>query len=75
MTRWFPRRSRLADFMSSCHPEAGSISGCLRENYADCLLAYSGLIGERPSRSRARQLACRDAIWKSAAEFCGLPMT
>lgn len=39
-------RSRLADFISSCHPEARSISGCLRESYADCLLSYSGLIGE-----------------------------
>lgn len=39
-------RSRLADFISSCQPEARSISGCLRESYADCLLSYSGLIGE-----------------------------
>ncbi|KAM9837825.1 GDNF family receptor alpha-1b [Aulostomus maculatus] len=38
-------RSRLADFISNCQPEARSISGCLRENYADCLLSYSGLIG------------------------------
>ncbi|XP_077959642.1 GDNF family receptor alpha-1b [Gasterosteus aculeatus] len=38
-------RSRLADFISSCQPEAHSISGCLRESYADCLLSYSGLIG------------------------------
>uniref|UniRef100_A0A3Q3MB03 GDNF family receptor alpha-1 n=1 Tax=Mastacembelus armatus TaxID=205130 RepID=A0A3Q3MB03_9TELE len=38
-------RSRLADFISNCQPEAHSISGCLRENYADCLLSYSGLIG------------------------------
>ncbi|XP_062859815.1 GDNF family receptor alpha-1b [Trichomycterus rosablanca] len=38
-------RSRLADFFTSCQPEARSISGCLKENYADCLLAYSGLIG------------------------------
>ncbi|MEQ2285680.1 GDNF receptor alpha-1, partial [Ameca splendens] len=38
-------RSRLADFLSSCQPEVRSISGCLRENYADCLLSYSGLIG------------------------------
>ncbi|MED6267303.1 hypothetical protein CHARACLAT_010753, partial [Characodon lateralis] len=37
--------SRLADFLSSCQPEVRSISGCLRENYADCLLSYSGLIG------------------------------
>lgn len=39
-------RSRLADFISSCQPEVRSISGCLRESYADCLLSYSGLIGE-----------------------------
>ncbi|KAJ7984643.1 hypothetical protein DPEC_G00356890 [Dallia pectoralis] len=38
-------RSRLADFFTNCQPEAHSMSGCLRENYADCLLAYSGLIG------------------------------
>ncbi|MGH0159372.1 UNVERIFIED_CONTAM: hypothetical protein FKN15_037346 [Acipenser sinensis] len=38
-------RSRLADFFSSCQPEPRSLSGCLKENYADCLLAYSGLIG------------------------------
>lgn len=38
-------RSRLADFLSNCQPEPRSISGCLRENYADCLLSYSGLIG------------------------------
>uniref|UniRef100_A0A3B5LCA4 GDNF family receptor alpha-1 n=1 Tax=Xiphophorus couchianus TaxID=32473 RepID=A0A3B5LCA4_9TELE len=38
-------RSRLADFLSNCQPEAGSISGCLLENYANCLLSYSGLIG------------------------------
>ncbi|KAG7262763.1 hypothetical protein CRUP_030741 [Coryphaenoides rupestris] len=39
------KRSRLADFISNCQPEAHSVSGCLRENYADCLLSYSGLIG------------------------------
>ncbi|KAF7204386.1 GDNF family receptor alpha-1b [Nothobranchius furzeri] len=38
-------RSRLADFFSNCQPEIRSKSGCLRENYADCLLAYTGLIG------------------------------
>ncbi|XP_028990539.1 GDNF family receptor alpha-1b [Betta splendens] len=38
-------RSRLADFISNCQPEAHSMSGCLRENYAGCLLSYSGLIG------------------------------
>ncbi|XP_051936709.1 GDNF family receptor alpha-1-like isoform X1 [Hippocampus zosterae] len=38
-------RSRLADFFANCQSEARSRSGCLKENYADCLLAYSGLIG------------------------------
>ncbi|XP_077468827.1 GDNF family receptor alpha-1-like isoform X1 [Stigmatopora argus] len=38
-------RSRLADFFANCQSEARSPSGCLKENYADCLLAYSGLIG------------------------------
>ncbi|XP_077437385.1 GDNF family receptor alpha-1a isoform X1 [Vanacampus margaritifer] len=38
-------RSRLADFFANCQSEARSLSGCLKENYADCLLAYSGLIG------------------------------
>ncbi|XP_049591317.1 GDNF family receptor alpha-1a isoform X2 [Syngnathus scovelli] len=38
-------RSRLADFFSNCQSEPRSLSGCLKENYADCLLAYSGLIG------------------------------
>ncbi|XP_076855369.1 GDNF family receptor alpha-1b [Brachyhypopomus gauderio] len=38
-------RSRLADFFTNCQPEARSVSGCLKESYADCLLAYSGLIG------------------------------
>ncbi|KAF5890582.1 GDNF family receptor alpha-1-like, partial [Clarias magur] len=38
-------RSRLADFFSNCQPEPRSLSGCLKENYADCLLSYSGLIG------------------------------
>ncbi|XP_051883687.1 GDNF family receptor alpha-1b [Pristis pectinata] len=38
-------RSRLADFITNCQPESRSASGCLRQNYAACLLAYSGLIG------------------------------
>ncbi|CAG00349.1 unnamed protein product, partial [Tetraodon nigroviridis] len=38
-------QSRLADFFVNCQPEPRSLSGCLKENYADCLLAYSGLIG------------------------------
>ncbi|KAJ8264722.1 hypothetical protein GJAV_G00153040 [Gymnothorax javanicus] len=38
-------RSRLADFFANCQPEPRTRSGCLKENYADCLLSYSGLIG------------------------------
>ncbi|XP_032869625.1 GDNF family receptor alpha-2-like [Amblyraja radiata] len=38
-------RSRLADFLSNCQPSAQAGSGCFRENYAACLLSYSGLIG------------------------------
>ncbi|XP_066514830.1 GDNF family receptor alpha-1-like [Hoplias malabaricus] len=38
-------RSRLADFFANCQPEPRSLSGCLKENYGDCLLSYSGLIG------------------------------
>ncbi|XP_072292844.1 GDNF family receptor alpha-1a [Eucyclogobius newberryi] len=38
-------RSRLADFFANCQPEPRSMTGCLKENYADCLLSYSGLIG------------------------------
>lgn len=45
-------RSRLADFFTNCQPESRSVSRCLKENYADCLLAYSGLIG-KTGRSRA----------------------
>ncbi|KPP56850.1 hypothetical protein Z043_125491 [Scleropages formosus] len=45
LVRLLPRRSRLADFFSNCQVEPRSLSGCLKENYGDCLLAYSGLIG------------------------------
>ncbi|KAK3554543.1 hypothetical protein QTP70_025395 [Hemibagrus guttatus] len=38
-------RSRLADFFSNCQPEPRTLSGCLKESFADCLLSYSGLIG------------------------------
>ncbi|XP_018429340.1 PREDICTED: GDNF family receptor alpha-1-like [Nanorana parkeri] len=38
-------RSRLAHFLNDCQPDPRSASGCLKENYAECLLAYSGLIG------------------------------
>ncbi|XP_032806248.2 GDNF family receptor alpha-4-like isoform X1 [Petromyzon marinus] len=38
-------RSRLADFIINCSPSKKSISGCYNENYASCLLSYTGLIG------------------------------
>ncbi|XP_062903195.1 GDNF family receptor alpha-4a isoform X1 [Mobula hypostoma] len=38
-------RSRLAEFQTRCQPSAQSVSGCLRENYAACLLSYTGIIG------------------------------
>ncbi|XP_042200391.1 GDNF family receptor alpha-1 [Callorhinchus milii] len=38
-------RSRLADFLTNCQPALKAMSGCFRENYPACLLAYSGLIG------------------------------
>lgn len=43
-------RSRLADFFTNCQPESRSVSSCLKENYADCLLAYSGLIGKKTGK-------------------------
>lgn len=43
-------RSRLADFFTNCQPESRSVSSCLKENYADCLLAYSGLIGKKAGK-------------------------
>ncbi|XP_043911759.1 GDNF family receptor alpha-1 [Protopterus annectens] len=38
-------RSRLADFFTNCQSETRTASGCLKENYANCLISYSGLIG------------------------------
>ncbi|XP_019738991.1 GDNF family receptor alpha-1b [Hippocampus comes] len=60
-------RSRLADFMSSCQPEAHSVSGCLRENYADCLLAYSGLIGTVITPNYKRSLGISLSPWCDCA--------
>ncbi|KAI4793409.1 hypothetical protein KUCAC02_032745, partial [Chaenocephalus aceratus] len=31
--------------LTICQPEPRSLSGCLKENYADCLLSYSGIVG------------------------------
>ncbi|XP_029932910.1 GDNF family receptor alpha-1b [Myripristis murdjan] len=56
-------RSRLADFISNCQPEAHSTSGCLRENYADCLLAYSGLIGTVMTPNYLRSLGISLSPW------------
>uniref|UniRef100_A0AAQ4NR98 GDNF family receptor alpha-1 n=1 Tax=Gasterosteus aculeatus aculeatus TaxID=481459 RepID=A0AAQ4NR98_GASAC len=52
-------RSRLADFFVNCQPEPRSLSGCLKENYADCLLSYSGLIGTvmTPNYLRSPQIS------------------
>ncbi|XP_033016915.1 GDNF family receptor alpha-4 [Lacerta agilis] len=38
-------RSRYAEFQFNCQPSAQSATGCQRENYAACLLAYTGIIG------------------------------
>ncbi|XP_068161507.1 GDNF family receptor alpha-1b [Antennarius striatus] len=56
-------RSRLADFLSNCQPETRSISGCLRENYADCLLSYSGLIGTVMTPNYVRSLDISLSPW------------
>ncbi|KAK5881260.1 hypothetical protein CesoFtcFv8_022080 [Champsocephalus esox] len=56
-------RSRLADFISNCQPEAHSISGCLRESYADCLLSYSGLIGTVMTPNYVRFLGITLSPW------------
>ncbi|XP_071776438.1 GDNF family receptor alpha-1b [Centroberyx gerrardi] len=56
-------RSRLADFISNCQPEPRSISGCLRENYADCLLSYSGLIGTVMTPNYLRSLGISLSPW------------
>ncbi|KAM9329064.1 GDNF family receptor alpha-4 [Gastrophryne carolinensis] len=38
-------RSRLAAFQLSCKPLQHSMTGCAKENYAACLMAYTGIIG------------------------------
>ncbi|XP_072533459.1 GDNF family receptor alpha-1a isoform X2 [Salminus brasiliensis] len=50
-------RSRLADFFANCQPEPRSLSGCLKENYADCLLSYSGLIVMTPNYLRSPKIS------------------
>uniref|UniRef100_A0A673G572 GDNF family receptor alpha 4b n=1 Tax=Sinocyclocheilus rhinocerous TaxID=307959 RepID=A0A673G572_9TELE len=39
-------RSRLAQFQYDCQPEVQSATGCKQGNYATCLIAYTGLIGD-----------------------------
>lgn len=38
-------RSRFAEFQYNCQPSKQTSSGCERDNYAACLLAYTGIIG------------------------------
>ncbi|XP_053560297.1 GDNF family receptor alpha-4 [Bombina bombina] len=38
-------RSRFAEFQFNCQPSLQSVTGCARENYAACLMAYTGIIG------------------------------
>ncbi|KAG7492458.1 hypothetical protein MATL_G00014640 [Megalops atlanticus] len=57
-------RSRLADFFANCQPEPRSLSGCLKENYADCLLSYSGLIGTVMTPNYLR------SPWLSVSPWC-----
>ncbi|XP_075787138.1 GDNF family receptor alpha-4 isoform X4 [Pelodiscus sinensis] len=38
-------RSRYVEFQFNCQPSPQSATGCRRENYAACLLAYTGIIG------------------------------
>uniref|UniRef100_A0A3Q4HPR3 GDNF family receptor alpha-1 n=1 Tax=Neolamprologus brichardi TaxID=32507 RepID=A0A3Q4HPR3_NEOBR len=44
-------------------PEVHSISGCLRENYADCLLSYSGLIGTVMTPNYVRSFGISLSPW------------
>ncbi|RLV88713.1 hypothetical protein DV515_00015366 [Chloebia gouldiae] len=38
-------RSRYAEFQFNCQPSPQAASGCRRDSYAACLLAYTGIIG------------------------------
>lgn len=40
-------RSRYAEFQFNCQPSLQAASGCQRDSYAACLLAYTGIIGKR----------------------------
>ena len=39
-------RSRYAEFQFNCQPSLQAASGCRRDSYAACLLAYTGIIGK-----------------------------
>ncbi|XP_067153321.1 GDNF family receptor alpha-4 isoform X2 [Apteryx mantelli] len=38
-------RSRYAEFQFNCQPSLQAATGCRRDSYAACLLAYTGIIG------------------------------
>ncbi|XP_043920018.1 GDNF family receptor alpha-4 [Protopterus annectens] len=38
-------RSRWAEFQYNCQPSSQSVTGCVKESYASCLLSYTGIIG------------------------------
>ncbi|XP_029819570.1 GDNF family receptor alpha-4 [Manacus vitellinus] len=40
-------RSRYAEFQFNCQPSLQAASGCRRESYAACLLAYTGIIASQ----------------------------
>ncbi|XP_015278312.1 PREDICTED: GDNF family receptor alpha-4-like, partial [Gekko japonicus] len=46
---WAQSESRYAEFQFNCQPSTQSATGCRRENFAACLLAYTGIIGIRQS--------------------------
>ncbi|XP_046903885.1 GDNF family receptor alpha-1b [Hypomesus transpacificus] len=56
-------RSRLADFLAACQPEPRSVSGCLKDSYAGCLLAYSGLIGTVMTPNYLRAASLQVSPW------------
>uniref|UniRef100_UPI00358E7916 GDNF family receptor alpha-4-like isoform X2 n=1 Tax=Myxine glutinosa TaxID=7769 RepID=UPI00358E7916 len=41
----FVCRSRLADFFTNCRASSHSRTACYHDNYAACLMAYTGLVG------------------------------
>lgn len=57
-------RSRYAEFQLNCQPSAQAASGCRRDSYAACLLAYTGIIGKgwAPAGAAASQ-AGTQLLW------------